>query len=175
MCWRSTKPRRRSSVKGEKKSRVSDGGSIMAIMWAMHYSLSRLMEGHEARLSTVRAGLWWDGSTKVTTASLITALPSVEGAMVKRRRLLGKSRKTTQINVVFSSSRAASPVRWRQLCPDCSVGFFFGNFTGGSWFFNASQPCLMPTFSPVFAEKLTDQEKLIRHTNRGAQSSTSAD
>lgn len=38
------------------------------------------MEGHEARLSTVRADLWWDGSTKVTTASLITALRSWGGS-----------------------------------------------------------------------------------------------
>lgn len=44
--------------------------------------------------------------------------------MAKRRRPLEKSGTTTQINVVYSSSRAAPPVRWRQLCPDRSVGFF---------------------------------------------------
>lgn len=37
------------------------------------------MEGHEALLSTVRDDLWWDESTKVTPAWLITAHPSHRG------------------------------------------------------------------------------------------------
>lgn len=41
----------------EGRAGCHDGGSIMAIMWPMHYSPSRLMEGHEALLSTFRDDL----------------------------------------------------------------------------------------------------------------------